>query len=220
MVKIGCCTTNLLPNDVTLNDHDYSRATITQAMLNEAAQYTIPAYSFVNPDQYSIRHAIYHKGTVGLMFQIGAEWYTPDWFPQNINPLKPPHPVIGQHEVTGEHWTDQLEGIENSWSNQWNEAGYAEYNLSNYAPLQVICIDDYMVDFNPNQPVQFKFNKDMSYGQTNPDILQLQKRLGVIQTGYFGTLTRAAVVKYQQSHNIVPAVGYCGILTRTSLNNS
>lgn len=220
MVKIGCCTTALLPNDVTLNDHDYSRATITQAMLDEAKQYTIPAYSFVNPDQYSIRHAIYHKGTVGLMFQVGNEWYTPSWLPQDINPLRPPHPVTSQHEVTGEHWDGALEGILNSWSSAWDEGGYGEYNLNNYAPLQVICIDDYTVDFNPIPYAQFKFNKDMAYGQTNPDILQLQKRLGVIQTGYFGMLTRAAVIKYQQAHSIVPAVGYCGILTRTSLNNS
>jgi hypothetical protein len=194
-------------------------------MLDEAKQYTIPAYSFVNPDQYSIRHAIYHKGTVGLMFQVGNEWYTgfdgvTSWDPSKINPLRPPHPVTSQHEVTGEHWSVDLEGILNSWSDQWDEGGYGEYNLSNYAPLQVICIDDYAVDFNPETVLPFKFNKDMSYGQTNPDIVQLQKRLGVIQTGYFGVLTRAAVIAYQKAHNIVPSVGYCGILTRTSLNNS
>jgi peptidoglycan hydrolase-like protein with peptidoglycan-binding domain len=76
------------------------------------------------------------------------------------------------------------------------------------------------VDFNPHTVIPFKFNKDMWYGQRNPDVVQLQKRLGVIQTGYFGVLTRAAVIAYQKAHNIAPAVGYCGILTRTSLNNS
>ena len=220
LTDIGCCTNALCPNDVLLDDNAYSRIPITQAMLDEAKQYKIPAYSFVNPDQYSIRHAIYHKGAVGLMFQVGTEWWTPSWLPQDINPLRPPHPVVSQHEVTGEHWTNILEGLENSWSDVWDEKGYAEYNLSNYAPLQVICIDDPSVDFNPSAPTQFKFNKDLYYGQTNPDIVQLQKRLGVIQTGYFGVLTRAAVVQYQKAHNIAPAVGYCGILTRTSLNNS
>ena len=222
LTNIGCCTNALLPNDITLDDHAYSRVTITQAMLDEAKQYTIPAYSFVNPDQYSIRHAIFHKGAVGLMFQVGNEWYTPSWQPQDINPLRPPHPVTSQHEVAGEHWADALEGIENSWSERWNEGGYGEYNLSNYAPLQVICIDDYTVDFNPHtNPVQFKFTKDMWFGQTNPDVKQLQARLGVIPTsGYFGNLTRQAVIRYQVSHHIVPAVGYAGILTRTSLNNT
>jgi peptidoglycan hydrolase-like protein with peptidoglycan-binding domain len=191
-------------------------------MLDEAKQYTIPAYSFVNPDQYSIRHAIFHKGAVGLMFQVGNEWYTPSWQPQDINPLRPPHPVTSQHEVAGEHWADALEGIENSWSERWNEGGYGEYNLSNYAPLQVICIDDYTVDFNPHTtPAQFKFARDMWYGQTNPDIKQLQIRLGVIpQSGYFGVLTRAAVINYQLGKGIKPAVGYAGPLTRNSLNNT
>jgi peptidoglycan hydrolase-like protein with peptidoglycan-binding domain len=186
-------------------------------MLVEAALYKIPAYSFVNPDQYSIRHAIYHKGAVGLMFQVNSNWWLPSWSPQDINPLRPPQPVTSQHEVAGEHWVNTLEGLENSWSNQWDEGGYAEYNLSNYAPLQVICIDDYTVDFNPHS-LPFKFNKDMSYGQTNPDIKQLQIRLGVYpQSGYFGPITFRAVKAYQIAHGII-STGYAGPLTRNILN--
>lgn len=214
VVNIGCCTTDLLPNDITLNDHDYTRVTITQAMLDEAGQYKIPAYSFPNTDQYSIRHAIYHKGAVGLMFKVGDEWYTPSWLPTDINPLRAPVIPLSQHEVTGEHWGISLEGLENSWSDAWDEGGFAEYDILKYQPLQVICIDDPAVDFNP---IAFQFTKNLWFGQSNNDVLQLQKRLQVRQTGFFGPLTFSAVRAYQTLKGLSPT-GFCGPLTRASLN--
>ena len=215
LVSVGCCTTALMPNDVSLNDHDYSRATITQAMLDEAAQYKIPAYSFPPLTQYGIRHAIYHKGAVALLFQVGNEWYTPSWLPKDINPLRPPNPQTSAHEVAGEHWVENLDGIENSWSDRWNEKGYGEYIFSNYSPIQALCIDDPAIDFNGEG--KFIFNKNLWFGQTNHDVLELQKRLGVLQTSYFGTLTLAAVKSYQAIHSI-PQTGFVGPLTRASLN--
>ena len=219
-LNIGCCTTATLPNDVTLSDHDYTRVTITQAMLDEAKQYTIPAYSFVNIDQYSLRHAIYHKGAIVLLFRVGKEWYTPSWLPADINPLHAPAIDIGGHEVTGEHWQASLEGLENSWSEQWNEKGFAEYNLANYQPVQAICIDDPAIDFNPTG--KFLFLKDLQFGMTDPDVVQLQIRLGfshAYQTGYFGNLTKAAVIAYQKANNITLAIGYVGQITRAKLNS-
>jgi hypothetical protein len=139
---------------------------------------------------------------------------------------------VGGHEVTGEHW-NTLEGIENSWSSAWDEQGYAEFNLNNYKPNQAICIDDPTIDFNPTGVQKFKFMKDLSYGMTNLDVLQLQKRLNSIpgnqialtgagspgnETTYFGVLTRNAVIKYQLAHGITPPFGYVGIKTRTIMN--
>lgn len=66
---------------------------------------------------------------------------------------------------------------------------------------------------------KFLFTNDLSYGIQNNDVLQLQKRLGVWQTGYFGALTYAAVRIYQLVHGI-PETGYVGTLTRTSLNSN
>ena len=223
-VNVGCCTTDLLPNDVTLDDATYSFVTITPEMLAEAAQYKIPAYSFPNVDSYSIRDAIYHRGAVGLLFQIGDEWWTApngtdSYAPADINPLRAPAVIVGQHEVTGEHW-NTLDGIENSWSNTWNEAGYGEYNFSNYAPLQVICIDDPAIDFNPSPAAPtFQFNNNLFVGVKSNDVVHLQSVLGVSPvTGFFGVLTFAAVVKYQRSNGITPT-GFVGPLTRASLNS-
>ncbi len=63
------------------------------------------------------------------------------------------------------------------------------------------------------------FSTDLSQGMTSNDVKNLQARLGVSQTGYFGPLTLAAVKAYQASKNI-PATGYVGPLTRAALNSS
>ncbi len=65
--------------------------------------------------------------------------------------------------------------------------------------------------------VPFKFLKDLKLGMTNSDVKELQKRLGVIQTGFFGPLTFQAVKKFQ-SLNSLPTTGFCGPLTRAVLN--
>jgi peptidoglycan hydrolase-like protein with peptidoglycan-binding domain len=54
---------------------------------------------------------------------------------------------------------------------------------------------------------------------TSNAVLQLQKRLGVKQTAYFGPLTLAAVMIYQRAHAITPT-GYVGPLTRAALNTT
>lgn len=225
LTDVGCCTTNLLPNDVTLDDSTYSYVPITQAMLDEAAKYKIPAYKFVNINSYEIRHAIYHKGAVALLFPIGDEWWVPDWSPASINPLKAPVSLVGHHEVTGEHW-GVLEGIENSWSKQWDKAGFGEYNLANYQPLQAICIDDPAVDFNPVVPIsgKFQFMRDLSVGSWGTDVFLLQELLvsegcaTFNPIGVFGARTKLAVEQYQIKHGITPVSGYFGPKSRAVAN--
>jgi hypothetical protein len=152
--NIGCCTEELLPNDTTLDNATYMNVPITQAMLDEAAQYKMPPFYMVPIDSYSIRHAIYHKGGVALCFKVGKEmWTAPNgqtsWNPADINPLRAPQVVVSGHEMVGEHWNGTLDGIENSWSTGWNEGGYGEYNLTNYQPTQAIMFDDGILDWNP-----------------------------------------------------------------------
>ena len=76
-------------------------------------------------------------------------------------------------------------------------------------------------DANP----KFAFTKNLKQGIKNTDVTELQNILislgflkGTNATGYFGPLTRGAVVAYQKAHNIVPAVGFVGPLTRADLN--
>lgn len=66
---------------------------------------------------------------------------------------------------------------------------------------------------------KYIFYKNLGFGSWGNDVKELQKRLGVKQTGLFWTLTKQAVKKYQAENGISPT-GFCGILTRTSLNES
>lgn len=68
--------------------------------------------------------------------------------------------------------------------------------------------------------------RDLTLGASGEDVSVLQQfliRVGVypeaLITGYFGTLTRRAVQKFQQEQNIAPASGYFGPLTKKRMLN-
>lgn len=64
------------------------------------------------------------------------------------------------------------------------------------------------------------FTRDLTVGSSGADVTALQNAIGVTPaTGYFGSLTKAAVQKYQASKGL-PATGYVGVLTRAELNKS
>lgn len=64
----------------------------------------------------------------------------------------------------------------------------------------------------------YTFTRDLTVGSTGADVTALQNMLGVSPaTGYFGSITKAAVVAYQTSKGI-SATGYVGPLTRAALN--
>ncbi len=60
------------------------------------------------------------------------------------------------------------------------------------------------------------FVSTLKKGSRGSEVSALQAKLGVIQTGYFGTLTAAAVSNYQASKGL-PRVGQVGPLTRAAL---
>lgn len=65
------------------------------------------------------------------------------------------------------------------------------------------------------------FTQNLTVGSTGAEVTQLQTVLGVTPvTGYFGPITKAAVVSYQASKGIVPTSGFVGPLTRASLNGA
>lgn len=64
------------------------------------------------------------------------------------------------------------------------------------------------------------FTKDLTVGSSGAEVSALQKAIGVTPaTGYFGSVTKAAVMKYQAGKGIA-ATGFVGPLTRAALNGS
>jgi peptidoglycan hydrolase-like protein with peptidoglycan-binding domain len=70
------------------------------------------------------------------------------------------------------------------------------------------------------------FAANLSLGMQTSDVLELQKRLRELghfsfptDTGYFGPVTREAVMSFQAAHNL-PITGFVGPLTRGLLNQT
>lgn len=75
-------------------------------------------------------------------------------------------------------------------------------------------------------PAGFTFATNLSQGMNHADVVHLKRVLEVEvpalapigRTEFFGPRTRAAVVAFQQKHNIGRATGFVGTLTRAKLN--
>ncbi|MDQ5954172.1 MAG: hypothetical protein QG583_100 [Patescibacteria group bacterium] len=88
--------------------------------------------------------------------------------------------------------------------------------------------------YNPNtSPLKFTFLNNLSSNTIHPDVKELQKYLNTHgfpvalvgagslgnETTKFGALTKAALIKFQQSKNITPPVGFFGPITRGIVNS-
>lgn len=66
--------------------------------------------------------------------------------------------------------------------------------------------------------------QSLGAGSRGQQVTELQQTLTNLKfysgpiTGYFGNLTRVAVIKFQRAYSISPAIGFVGPLTRTRLN--
>ena len=69
------------------------------------------------------------------------------------------------------------------------------------------------------------FETNLKYGGRGDDVTELQQvltKLGFYNgpiTGYFGNLTKSAVIKFQNANNIAPAIGYFGPQSRKIANS-
>ncbi|MBX9765210.1 peptidoglycan-binding protein, partial [Patescibacteria group bacterium] len=80
----------------------------------------------------------------------------------------------------------------------------------------------------PTTPAQtgasYTFTKRLEVGVVNSEVKELQKLLSTLgyfkeePTGYFGNLTKAAVIAFQKAEGIEP-LGFVGPATRAALNN-
>lgn len=217
----------LLGNDATLDLNTYAHPTITAAMKQNAAGKVINTYGFVSDMTFQgLKQAIYQNKAVLLLIQVGTEfWTAPDgtvsWAEKDILPLRYPKSIVSGHFVVAHSYDENYIYFENHWSTAWGRNGHGYFG-ENYMPRVL----------EAGTAVELAFAKDLSFGLSDPDVKRLQVKLnqnpatqvaasGVGSPGqetvYFGSLTQAAVKKYQALHNI-PTTGYVGALTRAALS--
>jgi hypothetical protein len=138
-----------------------------------------------------------------------------------------------RHSVTAVDWT-LYQGkkcliIEDSWGPNYGKGGQRIitedfHNTRNWFVAHPMNFQ-FEISEIP-ETVTFQFTLNMKFGDKNNDVMELQKRLQILgyypinsaTTGYFGSVTKASVVKYQKAHNLTPD-GSVGPLTRRSLNS-
>jgi len=98
------------------------------------------------------------------------------------------------------------------------------FSASDLAILQALMTPEAYAKLTAATPAvssSYSFAKDLTVGSRGADVTALQNLLGVSPaTGYFGSLTKAALIKYQLSKGITPAAGYFGPKTRGVVNAS
>lgn len=243
----GCATEATCPNDTTLPTNVYFSSTVlTPAMMTEAAQYKIPGYVPVQPTQLAIRQAIQKYGAVSLLMQISNSFWTDvngntTYAQAAIDPVRAPQSasqVIGGHELTGSGWNASIDHLVNSWSNDWAQQGESDYIFNEWQNyiiegVAITEVDTATLDLIQGLPPagEFKHNfvQTLTKGQTSPEVRALQIALTIAGcntypeiTGYFGPITAASVLAFQNKYNI-PNSGtngtVVGPLTRTKLNS-
>lgn len=102
---------------------------------------------------------------------------------------------------------------------------YTDYN---YRPMIAIAKDKLALAYQTRKDRftngTFKFTRDLFFGRSGDDVIELQRRFvreglaSFAPTGYFGNLSKASAIAYQKKYAIVPQEGYVGPKTRLSLN--
>lgn len=239
-VKVGCCTTATLPNDVSLDNATYQdKGAITQAMLNEAAQYKLPGYVRIADNSIiDFRTGVAMYEAISGLFHIGAEWWTPSWSPADIDPLRTPKTVVSGHEVVVKGYDGRLNAIRNSWSSDWGTNGENQYDptpwlpfiTEGWAPAEIPAgtaaflgalpsSSDFHYTWNINLAASSAVYEDVKWAQIALIILGYLNPLLPEELGHYGPKTAAAVSKYQAAKGIFPlSPNSIGPRTRAALN--
>lgn len=224
--NLGAVEFDLYGNDASLPLQEYAKA-LTAQLRAAGVKYTGDGYGFAGSDRSfdALKQFISDHGPTIILMRVNARFWTAangktSWKEADILPLATPTPQFPNssgHFVVCHSFDDKYIYFINSFGETWGRNGHGYFEAS-YMPQ----VNDWGALFG------LAFKKDLYYGMTDVDVLALQKFLNthgapVATTGdgspghettYFGSLTKNAVMRYQFAHNIAPAAGYFGALTR------
>lgn len=165
-----------------------------------------------------------HGVIIGIQGQNNGTWL-------NVNPQIP-----NENKALWGHWlycgkvrlhngVKQI-GVLNSWGTSVGESGWQWIN-QDYIESQYV-FGAWTLVFNTVKPVKpsHVFETNLALGTVSPEVKFLQQALqylgffpeGVVPTEYYGSITTAAVKKFQTFYEIVDDGTHFGPQTRTALN--
>lgn len=200
-------------NSLSYNDYMNTDVTVSTVALN-MAQYKIGGYASVPADFTAIKQAIYQNGVITFTLGIDSNWFT-GLIMKVLN-------ILGYHSLLGYGY--DATGIfgKNSWGTSWIAqlaqimgfpAGdfyikWSDYQNDIYDIVAYVDIPEPIL--NNAKTLKYYFQNAMQYGQSSPEILQLQNRLdkeglwpvGIAKTGHYGVTTASCVLSYQTLHKV------------------
>jgi hypothetical protein len=238
---VGCSTERTLPNDTTLDHEAYvfyrDINKIPKVAIEEASLNKIKSYASVSMTKLGIQQACFSARGLSLLVKLDESWWSDKngvtWDKDRILPLCPPRNSVGGHqiyiygyEVVG---NDMKVFFLNSWSKDWADNGCGWFWLSEYQASLVegwtaVNIPDYLLEEVKNLPPVFShhFYRSINYGESNEEVKALQRALLIdgefdyIVTGYYGTITSAAVKAFQRKYQVASLAEINGLNGRSA----
>jgi hypothetical protein len=222
---IGCATENTCPNDTTLNHESYvynrKEEDIPTSAKEEAYKAKIGGYAWADITKEGLKQCICDFSGGAMLVRIDKNWWTTikgiyTNLASKLFPLRYPKKenTISGHEVYLIGYRDIGDDVElhhlGSWSKDWGNKGTGYFLWSEYKNYidEVITFTDIpnqLLEEAHNKPKTFTYNftKPMDFGYEGEEVKKLQEALIMTGdfdfriTGYFGEITRKAVLKFQ-----------------------
>lgn len=220
----GCATEKTCESN-SLLDHEtfvYKRKleNIPEEAIKSAEPYKISSYAFVDLTLEGMKQAVIQGKGFILLLRLGNEWWTnregnSSWKAIDIYPLRAPKKPVSGHFVYVYGYEGDYFYILNSWGDTWAIEGTNKFNYWDYKDYLIeaitfVDVSNSLVEKAHNESPVFKYNftKDLKFGDKSPDVEALQKALKVEGlfnyscTGFYGDLTRQAVLAFQNKYKI------------------
>jgi len=219
----GISTNDTCVNNTDLQHEDFvyrrNEENIPTTAKDESYKGKIGGYVFVPLDVESIKLAIYKNSGCIMLVRTGKEWYTDangnfTYSKEKLLPIQPPNPIRSGHEVYVYGYRERGDDLEihfiNSWTKNWADNGTGYILFSEYRDFidEIITFTDLpneLLEEAHNKPKEFSYNfkRTIKLWENSEEVKRLQEALTMTKdfdyeiTGFYGPITRAAVLKFQ-----------------------